>query len=208
LEVAVTNKFEDPEQQLHFIRKALANVNRMSSLIEDLVLLSNLDQGTLSTIRQEIDPQIDIEMLIEKTLDGYEDKNLNVEIVKDIQVDIHAPRVEFKRALFHLFSNACKFSPEGGRVAVQIEANESDGCRVTIQDEGSGIPVEYREKVFERFYQISQGDSRDYEGLGVGLTIARAIAESLGGTVQIMDMRAGCKVSMTIPPGVNEWSNK
>jgi two-component system sensor histidine kinase TctE len=68
-----------------------------------------------------------------------------------------------------------------------------------VQDEGPGIPPELREKVFERFYQISQGDCRAHEGLGLGLTIARAVFESLGGSVSILDSPGGCRVQAVLP---------
>ena len=68
-----------------------------------------------------------------------------------------------------------------------------------IQNEGLGIPVELREKVFERFYQVSQGDGREYQGLGVGLTIARAVFSSLGGEVKILDSESGCYVLASLP---------
>jgi signal transduction histidine kinase len=70
---------------------------------------------------------------------------------------------------------------------------------VNVTDEGIGIPAELRDKVFERFYQVSQGDTREHDGLGVGLTIARAISESLGGSVSFLDTDSGCHVRMTIP---------
>ena len=68
-----------------------------------------------------------------------------------------------------------------------------------MQDEGPGIPPDLREKVFERFYQISQGDSREHEGLGVGLTIARAVFRNLGGKVEILDSPKGCRVRAYLP---------
>ncbi|MGZ9166752.1 MAG: ATP-binding protein, partial [Anaerolineales bacterium] len=56
-----------------------------------------------------------------------------------------------------------------------------------------------REKVFERYYQISQGDTREYDGLGVGLFIARAVFSSLGGNVTILDSSNGCRVQALLP---------
>jgi signal transduction histidine kinase len=62
-----------------------------------------------------------------------------------------------------------------------------------------GIPVDLREKVFERFYQVSQGDGRAFQGLGVGLTIVHAVFSSLGGEVKILDSKQGCCVMATLP---------
>jgi signal transduction histidine kinase len=68
-----------------------------------------------------------------------------------------------------------------------------------IEDEGPGIPAELHEKVFERYYQISQGDNREQEGLGAGLFIARAVFSSLGGSVTILDSATGCHIQAVLP---------
>jgi two-component system osmolarity sensor histidine kinase EnvZ len=68
-----------------------------------------------------------------------------------------------------------------------------------VQDEGPGIPHDLREKVFERFYQISQGDNREHDGLGAGLFIAQAVFSSLGGGVTVLDSPTGCLVQAVLP---------
>ena len=80
-----------------------------------------------------------------------------------------------------------------------IRDGENGGATITIQDEGIGIPVALREKVFERFYQVSKGDQREFQGLGVGLTVARAVFSRLGGEVKIVDSEKGCCVVATLP---------
>jgi signal transduction histidine kinase len=199
LELIVNNKFDDPEEQSRFIRIALSNVGRLESLVTDFILLTNIDHGNLNRIRQTIDVNNHILLPLRKRLERYKSKNLR--FIPDISVlgEITAPRTEFIHALTHLVDNALKFSLEGGLVKLMIESAEDGSVAITIQDEGPGIPLELREKVFERFYQIDQGDSRKYEGLGVGLTIARAVFASLGGTVSILDSLHGCRVQALIP---------
>ena len=102
-------------------------------------------------------------------------------------------------ALVHLMDNAFKFSFEKGQMRLTVQRGSNGGVNILVQDDGPGIPLELREKVFEQFYQASQGDRREYEGLGVGLTIARAIFRSLNGDVQILDSPMGCWVSAFIP---------
>ncbi len=199
LELAVTNKFKDPEEQLHFVKMALSNLEYLDSLVTDMVLLTSMDQQNLNTIRQTIDPDIHITKPIRKRLEKY--KNKNIDLVLDVQLneEIRMPRKEFTQALLHLADNAFKFNKPDGKVHMEIHSTEGGGVVVNVRDEGIGIPVEQREKVFERFYQISQGDSRNYDGLGVGLTIVRAISENMGGSIAFLDSESGCHAVMTIP---------
>jgi len=199
LELAANNKFSDPEEQSKFINIALSNADRLESLVTDLILLSNIDQGNLNTIRQPIDVDMHILALVRKRLDRYKSKEL--EVVTDISElgRITASRREFSHALVHLLDNAFKFSFEKGQVRLTVQPGSNGGVNILVQDDGLGIPPELREKVFEQFYQASQGDRREYEGLGVGLTIARAVFRSLNGDVQILDSPMGCWVSAFIP---------
>lgn len=199
LELAANNRFSDPAEQSKFLQIALSNADRLESLVTDLILLSNIDHGDLNTIRQPIDVDIHILAPVRKRFERYREKEL--EFTTDIseQGKITAPRREFIHAVLHLADNAFKFSPQHGRVSLNVQQGANGGVSVVVQDEGPGIPPELGEKVFERFYQISQGDSREHEGLGLGLTIARAIFQSLNGDVQILYSPKGFRVQAFIP---------
>jgi signal transduction histidine kinase len=136
---------------------------------------------------------------IQKRLDRYKLKNLNLTLDCPKAGTILAPRLEFTHAIIHLVDNAFKFSPVNGNIYLNVAPGNQGGATLLVQDEGPGIPADLREKVFERFYQISQGDSREYSGLGVGLTIARAVFRNLGGTVEILDSPKGCRVRAYLP---------
>ncbi len=199
LEMAVSHKFEDPGEQGQFIRIALSNADRLESLVSDMILLSDIDQNDLNNVRQQIDPVHHIIAPMQKRLQRYEDKNLVFGPHMDVEGMIMAPRREFSQALAHLADNAFKFSPDHGRVELTVRSSANGGAIIILQDDGPGIPFELREKAFEHFYQISQGDHREYQGLGVGLTIARAIFSSLGGDVRIVSSEKGCRVEATLP---------
>jgi len=199
LDVVVNNKFTSQEEQNEFIRIAHSSADRLEALVADVILLSYIDQNNLNLIRQIIDVEHHILTPIKRRLTRYETKGLN--FVHDINLSgvIKAPRREFAQALVHLADNAFKFSPEHGVVKLTIKPGGNGGAVITIQDSGTGIPADLREKVFERFYQISQGDGREFQGLGVGLTIARAVFSGLGGDVKILDSESGCYVLAALP---------
>jgi len=199
LELVVNKKFEDPEEQIQFVRTALSSVDRLESLVTDFILLTNIDLGDLNPIRQRIDINNHILLPIQKRLARYKTKELNFIPQIKGEGEITAPRRDFTHALVHLLDNAFKFSPERGKVTFILESSTNGGASILIQDEGPGIPADLREKVFERYYQISQGDNREQEGLGVGLFITRAIFSNLGGSVTILDSSKGCLVQALLP---------
>jgi len=199
LDMVVNRKFATPEEQGEFIRIAYSSADRLESLIADIILLSDIDQNRLNTLRQPIDVENNILAPIKRRLERYTSKELQFVYDLDLKGAINAPRREFSQALVHLADNAFRFSPDHGSVKLIVKSGEDGGVFITVQDEGSGIPVELREKVFERFYQVSQGDSREYQGLGVGLTIARAVFSSLGGDVKVVDFEGGCCVQAVLP---------
>jgi len=199
LELAADNHFDDPQEQSRFIRIALSNADRLESLVTDLILLSNMDQRNLNSTRQTVDLQASLLRPIQKRLDRYRQKKLSLILDCPDRGTILAPRREFTHAIIHIMDNAFKFSPENGTIRLNVTLGSNGGAAFLVQDEGPGIPAGLREKVFERFYQVSQGDTREHDGLGVGLTIARTVFHSLGGTLEILDSPRGCTVRAWLP---------
>jgi signal transduction histidine kinase len=199
LELVVNKKIEDPEEQIQFVRTALSSVDRLESLVTDFILLTNIDHGDLNRIRQRIDINNHILLPIQKRLARYEPKGLNFTYEIKGEGEISAPRREFTHALVHLVDNAFKFSPDHGQVLFNLKIDTNGGATIRVQDEGPGIPADLRDKVLERYYQISQGDNREQEGLGVGLFIARSVFSNLGGTVTILNSLNGCLVQVVLP---------
>lgn len=199
LELVVNNKFENPEEQTRFIRTALSSVDRLESLVTDFILLTNIDLGNLNRIRQRIDINNHILLPVQKRLARYQTREL--EFIHQIKShgEIAAPRREFTHALVHLLDNAFKFSPDRGTVKLTVESDVEGGAAILVEDQGPGVSPDLREKVFERYYQVSQGDNRQYDGLGVGLFIARTVFSSLGGSVTILEGLHGCRVQAVLP---------
>jgi two-component system, sensor histidine kinase and response regulator len=187
------------------IQAALTSAEKLKQLVNDLILLHTIDAGEISTFRQAIDVNYEVRNPIESRVQAWK-KNIKVKFGIHPDVRIYAPRLEFTQAIIHLADNAAKFAPESSLIQVLVLPNGEGGCILTMQDEGPGIPPAFREKVFERYCQLDAGDARKYGGLGVGLTIAQSVAQSLGGSIKILDSEKGCKIQLTLPPAKLDWT--
>ena len=104
--------------------------------------------------------------------------------IEDRALAVRADRDRLAQVLDNLLSNALRYSPDGGRVSISARRVD-DGVRLSITDEGPGLTVEQRERVFERFYRVDPSRSRALGGSGIGLAIARALVDAMGGRIWV-----------------------
>jgi signal transduction histidine kinase len=160
----------------------LAQSERLSRLVEQLLDLSRLESGDLPFERTavELRPLID-EVVSEVRVSSHQE----VRVQHDVPVDLPAAWADPERlhqVLFNLLDNAVRFTPSGGAVTVSA-ALRGDRLEVRVADTGPGIPPEHLPHVFERFYRVDQARSRGDGGTGIGLAIARSIVEAHGGRI-------------------------
>lgn len=201
LTMAMREKFQGKTEDMNWYLESMLNsTQKLFKLTEDMILLNDIDQGKISSARIPIDLNNGFLRPIRDVAVRYQAKKLDVQVSMQEDMLLYASEADFSRAVFHLVDNACKFSPDGAQVVINLRRNGFGGCMLSIENEGPSIPVELRERVFERYYQIQQGDDRPFEGLGIGLTIAKAVAEAYGGSVAVKDSHTGCRVLLTLPP--------
>jgi signal transduction histidine kinase len=200
LDLVLRKKFSTTDDLNWFVESALSQSHKLNTIIDSLIFLSDYDLGLNSILRQKVDIMYHFTFPINVLIQQYKEKDLQISIRITNEIAIHAPINEFVLACRHLVENSLKFSPAKTAILINLESNGDGGVILTITDHGPGVPKEMREQVFERYYQISQGITRQHGGLGVGLTIARIIARSLAGDVTILPTRHGFSVQMIIPP--------
>lgn len=167
---------------------------RLQGIVESLLLLARLDEGA-STHDEAVD------------LDDIALGEVRRLRAAGIDVDgsgIHAARVHGDpRLLGQLVRNLADNAVRHSRGRVAIGVTPSDGyVFVTIEDDGTGVPAEERERIFERFVRLDEARSRDAGGSGLGLAIARGIAASSHGTLTVDDSRwGGARFVLTLPLG-------
>ncbi len=191
------------EHQQRFSGVIIEETGRLTRLINDLLDLSKIEAGKIAWDMEPVERPSE---LIEHVITTYRPLFAESGTGLTFNMDEDLPRIRADRdrliqVFTNLLSNALKFTPQGGRVAVTAEHHEMDGLRrfrVTVTDSGPGIPVAEREQVFERFHQ---GATRDKpRGTGLGLAICREVIEHHGGRIWAEAPEAGgTRMVLTLP---------
>jgi signal transduction histidine kinase len=159
----------------------LAQTERLSRLIEQLLELSRLESGELPLLREAMPlgplvTQVLSEIEVARSDRGVAMRN---QMSNDLP-PVDADRERVHQVLFNLIDNAVRFTPSGGAVTVTAERHNGS-VEVQVADTGMGIPPEHLPRLFERFYRADPARSREDGGTGIGLAIARSVVEAHGG---------------------------
>lgn len=177
-------EIDDPHMQKEFISDISTEVDRLSRLVEKLLILSRLDEGKITF------KPIDIKLMIEKVVRNLMPvaKKRDISVYTDCRYESYPPvMVDYDKmfeAFYNIADNAIKYSPEGGHLYVGVDC-DTENIIVTFEDNGSGIPVEEREHIFERFYRLDDSRARDTGGTGLGLAIAKEAVAAHRGTITV-----------------------
>jgi signal transduction histidine kinase len=174
---------EMPNQAKSMIGIAHNNSNRLVRLINDVLDIEKIEAGKMNFVLKEIElsPFLDQVVDANRAYALQHTVMLNLaRIDDDLKIKGDPDRLE--QVVTNLLSNAVKYSLKGGRVFVTAEGR-ANTVRISIRDEGSGIPEDFQKKIFSKFAQADSSDTRAHGGTGLGLTISKAIVEQHGGTI-------------------------
>jgi len=165
-----------------FIDVALGNALRMERLVDDLLELSRAESGGVPLEREEVPLQTFLSRVAESYRLPAEQAGKTLEVAPS-EGTLRADVRKLTLAMSNLVDNAIKYGKEGGRVTVSGKI-EPSGCTLEVKDDGPGIPPEDIPRIFERFYRVDKGRSRELGGTGLGLSIVKHIVESHKGTLR------------------------
>ncbi len=180
----------EPELAKDLLRKALASVDRQSSLVNDILKLNRLETTT-----DFADEFIDVGEIIRGSMEilGPKAKEKNVTISFDGRPGaekIRGNRFLAEEIFFNIIDNGINYNNEGGGITIGMESRDGRPV-VTISDSGIGIPAESIDRIFERFYRVDKSRSRSTGGTGLGLSIVKHAAELMGWRVSVASGHAG-----------------
>ena len=127
--------------------------------------------------------------------------NHTLEFTAGAPLPVAADAVKLSQAVQHLLSNAVKYSPHGGVVAIEV-ADRGDSATIVVSDAGMGVPASALPHIFERFYRAANINPLEISGFGIGLYLARQIVEQHGGTLGVESTEGtGSRFTITLPLG-------
>ena len=181
-----------------FVDVALGNALRMERLIDDLLELSRAESGAVPLEKEETSLSAFLSRVADQHRTAAEQAGKTM-IVEAGYGGFRADLRKLALALSNLADNALKYGKEGGCVTL-LGRIDGDDCVLEVADDGPGISPEHLPRIFERFYRVDKGRSRELGGTGLGLSITKHIVESHGGTIRVQSrLGVGTRFTIRIP---------
>jgi heavy metal sensor kinase len=173
----------DPSMLVESIDAVDAEVARMSRLVRDLLLLAEADAGLSLNLKPvEVDTVL---LEVYRQAQIMASGKVKVRLGHEDQALVQGDADRLKQLLLNLVSNAIAYTPEGGTVTLSLYRRPDGWVRVSVADTGIGIAAEDLPRIFDRFWRVDRARTRKAGGSGLGLSIARSIAEAHGGTLEV-----------------------
>lgn len=189
-----------PEHYRDVIGSMLEEAGRLTRLVESLLAISRADSGQIQLTRTGIAVLPFVREVVSLLDVLAEEKEQSLSVEGDETARIQADRAILRQILINLFDNAIKYSPAGGRISIRVLPAAGQTVSVEVEDSGPGISPEHRDRVFDRFYRVDEGRSRDAGGAGLGLAIAKWGAEAHGGLLELVcPPEGGCIFCLSLP---------
>jgi len=200
LEVALFTA-ETPEQYRDAIVNALEDVEKLSSIVRSLLLLSQAESGQVILQKAPLDLAEVAADVVDQFQIPAEEKGVVLSASLDADAVISADRTQIERLLSNLLSNAVKYTPKGGSVRVRVARDNSPGwAQLVIEDTGLGIPAENLPHIFDRFYRVRNAQTNLTQGLGLGLSFVAWIVEVHGGRIDVASTEGeGTRFTVLLP---------
>ena len=200
IETLKSGEVEDENIQKRFLDIIDFESERLIRLIEDILILSDLENNLKSTTTDKIEIKEALNEIISIMTQLAMKKNII--ITSDIQngmLPLFFAKDKFKQMIINLIDNAIKYTPEGGKIKINAYQNNNQ-VEIEIKDTGIGIPKEDIPRLFERFYRVDKDRSRSAGGTGLGLAIVKHILELMNGKIKVeSELGKGSSFILSIP---------
>lgn len=199
------------ERQRQMLDNAVEGCAELGRTIEELLDLTRADAGTLQLSVDQIDLGVMLDHAIRPFRDRFADAGVELLVEKqDARAVCRADAARLNMVMGNLLANALKYTPHGGRATVRLSSMQNAGVqygptlKIAVTDTGPGIPAEFRDRVFEKFFRVEhhrKGEGRELRGTGIGLYLCKHIIEAHGGNIwaEPGEDGTGTTVALTLP---------
>lgn len=202
LETLLDDPHQPPGELLRILGIMERHSDRLNALVEDVLSLARLESpGT------ELDlSEVDLAELLHSIMRDWEKRFEAKGLKSHLNFPGNLPHLQadenrLQEVIYNLLDNAVKYSQPGGTVSLRAAVN-SDGVRISVADQGIGIPENDLPRIFERFYRADKARSRELGGTGLGLSIVKHIVQLHGGTVEAQsEPGKGTTIGVNLPVG-------
>lgn len=182
---------ENPEKTAEFVKIILSHSERLASLLNDLLSLSEMESPAFSFQMNSISVESSVRKVCNLLQGKAEAKGIVIKTSELRTISpVMADQGRLEQVFVNLLDNAVKYSSEGGSVCIDA-VEEDDSIRISVKDAGPGIPAASIPRLFERFYRVDSGRSRKEGGTGLGLAIVKHIIQLHGGTIWVENNAEG-----------------
>src|ERR1043166_8974832 len=189
------------EDQQKVLETVYRNSEELLELIDNVLWMPSLNAGDANATLEKFDPRDIIDETVKRHEKAIREKGLRIDIqMSDRDLSLVSDRAKVERIFQNVFNNAVKFTSEG-EIKIKLEArSDKPGINFEISDTGIGIEASKLDSIFEPFHQTDSSTQRAHSGLGLGLTVARRMADLIGGTVTVNSKPGvGTRVTMQVP---------
>ena len=190
----VALRSDQSEEKYQALNQIINGVDRMTHLVQQLLSLARIGQGKIEISFESIPLyQFTAEIIAELTNKATQ-KNIDLSLQGNESINIESQKTTLEILLRNIIDNAINYSPENSSVMITVNIDQNKPY-ILVTDSGPGIPVEFHDKVFERFYRNS---NHKQPGCGLGLAIAKQCADLLDATLTLKTPESGCGLGVRI----------
>lgn len=198
VETLLNGHLDDRQLLERFLSIIAAETDRMIALINDLLDLSRIESGKVKINKTAVDIKKIFDDTVLLLQSKAEDKQITLENNIYDPICVEGDEKLLRQVALNLVDNGVKYTPEGGRVWIEAEQG-LDNVEIIVADTGVGIPSEHIDRIFERFYRVDKGRSRQTGGTGLGLAIVKHIIDRHKGTIAVESrVGKGTKIRITL----------
>jgi heavy metal sensor kinase len=187
------------EEYRALVGNMLEELNRLSQLVDQLLMISRADSGAIELRRSSVSAVELARDAVSLLQPLAEEKSQQLTLTETPDAQVTVDPIFIRQAVINVVHNAVKYSPPDSTVSVRVAPVE-DTVVIEVEDSGPGIPPEHADRIFDRFYRVDEGRARSQGGFGLGLAIAQWAVTAHGGTIGVLNAAGGgCNFRITLP---------